>query len=248
MTMCFRKAAACLRACWLAVASVALLTAMSTGAFAQGSSSQTSLTAYYDPATGNFKLQNTTSSPLQISSFNLLTLGNGAVGAATPNNLGYLNGATVNSSAGNPGSGISFSPIPASFRTSNIQTSGSNGQYSQIAAVLFPDELDPAPLFTLNAYPGWSSGSPIGPAGSYWEIGNVAQTAMTQGNLDAWFVAEGTPLQFGKFSYGTLAGTGIAPAVGNVVSVAVVPEPSTIALAAAGLAGLAGWRLRKRQA
>jgi hypothetical protein len=73
--------------------------------------------------------------------------------SATPNSLGYLNGATVNSSSGSPGSGISFSPIPATFRVSNIQISGSNGQYSQIAAVLFPDELDPAPLLTLNAYP-----------------------------------------------------------------------------------------------
>lgn len=239
MTMISRTYAGFLRA----VASVAVLAAMTAGAHAQ-----TPLTAYYDPATGNFKLQNTTSSALQISSFNLLTLGNGAIGTATPNNLGYLNGATVNSSAGNPGSGISFSPIPASFRTSNIQTSGSNGQYSQIAAVLFPDELDPAPLLTLQPYSGWSSGSPIGPVGTYWELGNVAQTAMTQGNLDAWFIAEGTPLQFGKFNYGTLAGSGVAPAVGNVVSVAAVPEPSTIALAAAGLAGLAGWRLRKRQA
>jgi hypothetical protein len=242
MTVYFRKAGACLRACWLAMTSVALLTAMSAGV-----SAQTSLTAYYDPATGNFKLQNTTSSPLQVSSFNLLTLGNGAVGTATPNNEGYLNGTAVSTTIGQ---GVGFAN-GFTFRVRNLLSAAgqsSNGAYSQVSAVLFPDVDDPLPLFTLNAYPGWSSGSPIGPAGSYWEIGNVAQTAMTQGNLDAWFVAEGTPLEFGKFNYGTLAGTGIAPAVGNVVSVAVVPEPSTIALAAAGLAGLAGWRLRKRQA
>ena len=145
MTVYFRKAGACLRACWLAMTSVTLLTAMSAGV-----SAQTSLTAYYDPATGNFKLQNTTSSPLQVSSFNLLTLGNGAVGSATPNSLGYLNGATVNSSAGSPGSGISFSPIPATFRVSNIQTSGSNGQYSQIAAVLLLVAIIAAIALTLR--------------------------------------------------------------------------------------------------
>lgn len=242
MTIVSRPATAGLRFSWLAMATVALFAAMSAGVQAQSS-----LTAYYDPATGNFKLQNTTSSSLQVSSFNLLTLGNGAVGTATPNNLGYLNGSTVNSSAGSPGTGISFSPIPATFRVSNIQTSASNGQFSQISAVLFPDELDPAPLLTLTAYPGWSSGSPIGPSGSFWELGNVAQAAMSQGNIDSWFIAEGEPVQFGKFNYGTLAGTSITPLVGNVVSVAVVPEPSTVALAAVGLAGLAGWRLRKRQ-
>lgn len=203
----------------------------------------TPLTAYYDPATGNFKLQNTTSSPLQISSFNLLTLGNGSIGTATPNSLGYLNGATVNASSSNPGSGISFAPNPASFRVSNIQTSGSNGQYSQISAVLFFDPLDPQPLFTLNPYSAWSTSNPIGPAGSYWELGNVAGTGMTQANLDGRFLAEGTPNQFGKFAYGTFTGSGIAPANGNVVSV--VPEPSTMLVAAVALGGLGAWRYRR---
>jgi hypothetical protein len=200
------------------------------------------LTAVYDPATGNLKLQNTTSLPLQISTFNVLTIGNGSVGPASPNNLGYLNGATVNSSGANPGSGISFAG-GFSFRTSNIQTSGSNGQYSQIAAVLFPDELDPQPLFTLNPYSGFSSSSPIGPVGSYWELGNVASTAMSQTNLNSRFVTDS--LEFGKFSYGTLNGTGIAAASGNVITA--VPEPATLAMAGAGLAGLGVWRLRKRQ-
>jgi len=204
--------------------------------------STTPLTAVYDPATGNLRLQNTTSLPLQISTFNVLTIGNGSVGPASPNNLGYLNGATVNSSGGNPGSGISFAG-GFSFRTSNIQTSGSNGQYSQIAAVLFPDELDPQPLFTLNPYSGFSSSSPIGPVGSYWELGNVASTAMSQTNLNSRFVTDS--LEFGKFSYGTLNGTGIAAASGNVITA--VPEPATLAMAGAGLAGLGVWRLRKRQ-
>jgi len=203
----------------------------------------TPLTAYYDPATGNFKLQNTTASALQISSFNLLTLGNGSIGAATPNSLGYLSGATVNASSANPGSGISFAPTPASFRVSNAQASGSNGQFSQISAVLFFDPLDPAPLFTLNPYSAWSTSNPIGPAGTYWELGNVAATGMTQGNLDTRFLAEGTPNQFGKFAYGTFTGSGIAPANGNVVSV--VPEPSTLAAAVVVLGGLGAWRFRR---
>ena len=222
-----------------AVAGFGLLVACTGNVQAQPASP---LTAVYDPATGNLKLQNTTSLPLQISTFNVLTIGNGSVGPASPNNLGYLNGATVNSSAGNPGSGISFARS-ASFRTSNIQTSGSNGQYSQIAAVLFPDELDPQPLFTLNPYSGFSSSSPIGPVGSYWELGNVASTAMSQTNLNSRFVTDS--LEFGKFSYGTLNGTGIAAASGNVITA--VPEPATLVLAGAGLAGLGVWRVRKRQ-
>ena len=222
-----------------AVAGFGLLVACTSHVQAQPASP---LTAVYDPATGNLKLQNTSSLPLQISTFNVLTIGNGSVGPASPNNLGYLNGATVNSSAGNPGSGISFAG-GFSFRTSNIQTSGSNGQYSQIAAVLFPDELDPQPLFTLNPYSGFSSSSPIGPVGSYWELGNVASTAMSQTNLNSRFVTDS--LEFGKFSYGTLNGTGIAAASGNVITA--VPEPATLALAGAGLAGLGVWRVRKRQ-
>ena len=222
-----------------AVAGFGLLVACTSHVQAQPASP---LTAVYDPATGNLKLQNTSSLPLQISTFNVLTIGNGSVGPASPNNLGYLNGATVNSSAGNPGSGISFAG-GFSFRTSNIQTSGSNGQYSQIAAVLFPDELDPQPLFTLNPYSGFSSSSPIGPVGSYWELGNVASTAMSQTNLNSRFVTDS--LEFGKFSYGTLNGTGIAAASGNVITA--VPEPATLVLAGAGLAGLGAWRVRKRQ-
>jgi hypothetical protein len=222
-----------------AVAGFGLLFACTSHVQAQPASP---LTAVYDPATGNLKLQNTSSLPLQISTFNVLTIGNGSVGPASPNNLGYLNGATVNSSVANPGSGISFAG-GFSFRTSNIQTSGSNGQYSQIAAVLFPDELDPQPLFTLNPYSGFSSSSPIGPVGSYWELGNVASTAMSQTNLNSRFVTDS--LEFGKFSYGTLNGTGIAAASGNVITA--VPEPATLVLAGAGLAGLGVWRVRKRQ-
>jgi hypothetical protein len=223
----------------VAVAGFSLLVACTSRVEAQ---STTPLTAVYDPATGNLKLQNTTSLPLQISTFNVLTIGNGSVGPASPNNLGYLNGSSVNSSVGNPGSGISFAG-GFSFRTSNIQTSGSNGQYSQIAAVLFPDELDPQPLFTLNPYSGFSASSPIGPVGSYWQLGNVASTAMSQTNLNSRFVTDS--LEFGKFSYGTLNGTGIAAASGNVITA--VPEPATLAMAGAGLAGLGVWRLRKRQ-
>ena len=37
----------------------------------------------------------------------------------------------------------------------NIQTSGSNGQYSQIAGVLFPDELDPVHIKHILGMVGW---------------------------------------------------------------------------------------------
>jgi len=226
----------CRKACWLGFATLALLAVLAPHAEAQSS-----LTAYYDPATGNIKLQNTTASVLSISSFNLLTLGNGSKGAATPNSLGYLNGATVNATT--PGSGISFTN-GFSFRTSNIQSSGANGQYSQIAAVLLPDELAPQPMFALNGYAGWSASSPIGPAGTYWDVGNVAALGMSQSDLNARFLTDDASPVTGQFLYSTLAGSGVTSAAGNVINV--VPEPSTMALAAIGVAGLGLSRLRRR--
>jgi hypothetical protein len=232
--------ATCRMAGSLAVATFALL-AVAPVAQAQPSS----LTAFYDPATGNIKLQNTTSSVLEISSFNLLTLGNGSIGSATPNSEGYLNNAVV---ATTPiGQGVGFAN-GSSFRVrNNLNGAGasSNGAFSQIAATLFPDVDDPLPLFTLSAYSGWSVDNPIGLAGSYWDVGNVAAIGMSPADLNARFLT--TTSAFGKFDYGTLAGTGITPLVGNVVSLAAVPEPSTLALAGAGVAGLGYWRLRRRQ-
>ena len=234
--------ATCRMAGWLAIAAVVLCSA---APLAQAQPS--SLTAYYDPDTGNVKLQNTTSSVLDIGSFNLLTLGNGAIGSATPNNEGYLNNAVASTTP--IGQGVAFAN-GFSFRVrNNISGAGasSNGVFSQVSAVLLPDPDEPLPLFSLSGYSGWLAGSPIGPVGSYWDVGNVAQLGMSQENLDAWFVSQGPPVTSGKFAYGVLTGNSITSLNGNVVSLAVVPEPSTFALAGAGLTGLGYWRLHRRR-
>lgn len=199
------------------------------------------LNLYYDPANGNIKLQNITSSTQAFLSFDVLTLGNGTVGALSgqPGNVGFLS------------TGSATLP-PGAFNTSNFNPNGINGLYSQTGAI----NVGTTPVMTLTPYSGWSAGSPIGPAGSYWDLGNIAVLGMTQSDLNTRFVTdpESTPPSFdtslpGKFLYSYQTGaTTFTASVGDVV--AVVPEPSTLAIlaAAAGFGGFGAASRRRKKA
>ncbi len=110
------------------------------------------------------------------------------------------------------------------------------------------------PFLTLAPYPSWSPLSPIGPVGSYWDLGNIAVLGMTQSDLNTRFLTdpESTPLNYGTslygkfvFSYQTSPGA-FSVTTGDVVA---IPEPSTLAIAAAeagvGGVGLIGRRRKK---
>jgi hypothetical protein len=198
------------------------------------------LNLYYDPANGNLKLQNTTSSTQSFQSIDVITLGNGTLGALSgqPGNQGFLS------------TGTATLP-PSSFPVSNTNPNGYNGLYSQATAINVGSAV-----MTLSPYSGWSDASPIGPVGSYWDLGNIAITGMTQADLNARFLTdpEGTPPNFDTTSYGqflfsyqTGPTTFSVTTPGNVVA---VPEPSTIALAAvaAAIGGVGAVSKRRKKA
>ena len=198
------------------------------------------LNAYYDPATGNIKLQNTTSGSQSFLSFNVITLGNGSLGALSgqPSNQGFLSTGTFNM------------PLPpASFETPPTSLAGINGIYSQIAAA----NLGSNPIFSLAGYPGWSEtpGNQIGPVGSYWDLGNLAIPGMNQAQLDARFLtdpeATGGTEVYGQFNFLYLVGSTPNSTVGGVIA---IPEPSTIALAAvaATIGGVGAVSKRRKNA
>ena len=205
-----------------AVLAIAAGLSMASSALAITVSGTTMLNVYYDPATGNIKLQNTTSGTQGFQSFDVLTIGNGSYGppSGLPSNVGYLSTGTANLPVGTPNP------------TQPTNPNGLNGLYSEAAAY-----ATGAAVMTLNPYPGWSAAAPIGPVGSYWDLGNIAITGMSQADLDLRFVSPSdlTPSglnEFGTFlfSYQTGPTTFSVTIPGGVL--AVVPEPSTIALAA----------------
>ena len=198
------------------------------------------LNAYYDPATGNIKLQNTTSGTQGFQSFDVLTIGNGSYGPASglPSNVGYLSTGTANLPVGTPNP------------TQPTNPNGLNGLYSEAAAY-----ATGAAVMTLNPFAGWSPATPIGPVGSYWDLGNIAITGMSQADLDLRFLSPSdlTPSglnEFGTFlfSYQTGPTTFSVTIPGGVL--AVVPEPSTIALAAvaATIGGVGAVSKRRKNA
>jgi hypothetical protein len=199
------------------------------------------LNAYYDPATGNIKLQNTTSGSQSFLSFDVLTLGNGSIGALSgqPSNQGFLSTGT-------------FNMPTASFPTPPTTSAGLNGIYSQMAAA----NIGSTPIFSLAGYPGWSEtpGNQIGPVGSYWDLGNLAIPGMNQAQLDARFLtdpeATGGTEVYGQFTFLYLIGSSPNATVGGVISVAAIPEPSTIALAAvaATIGGVGAVSKRRKNA
>ena len=198
------------------------------------------LNAYYDPATGNIKLQNTTSGSQSFQSIDLLTLGNGSIGPVSgqPSNVGFLTG--------------SFNLPSAAFVTPPTNVNGLNGLYSQAAATNVGSAC-----FSLAGYPGWSEtpGNQIGPVGSYWDLGNIAATGMTQGDLNARFLTDPELDQSGSSTFGNFLfsyATGGSPAFSVTVNggVIAVPEPSTIALAAvaATIGGVGAVSKRRKNA
>lgn len=210
---------------WLMVTMVVV--SMSAQAFAAPV-----LNLYYDASTGNLKLQNTTSSTQAFQSVDIITLGNGTVGPATPNSQGYLS--------------LAAASLPAASSTmSNTNPNGFNGLYSQAYV-----GNTGSPVFTLQPYTGWSASNPIGPAGSFLDLGNIAVLGMTQADLNARFltdpeVSPGGQALFGQFlfSYQTGPTTFSQTIPGDVL--VVVPEPSALALAAVA-AGVGGLVLRRR--
>jgi len=197
------------------------------------------LNAYYDPATGNIKLQNTTSGTQSFQSFDVLTIGNGSYGPVSglPSNVGYLSTGTAN--------------LPPATQQGTQPTNpfGLNGLYSETASY-----GTGVAVMSLDPYSGWSPATPIGPAGSYWDLGNIAITGMSQADLDARFVSPSdlTPSglnEFGTFlfSYQTGPTTFSTTILGGVIA---VPEPSTIALAgvAATIGGLGAVSSRRKKA
>ena len=198
------------------------------------------LNAYYDPATGNIKLQNTTSGSQSFQSIDLLTLGNGSIGPVSgqPSNVGFLTG--------------TFNLPSAAFVTPPTNVNGLNGLYSQAAATNVGSAC-----FSLAGYPGWSEtpGNQIGPVGSYWDLGNIAATGMTQGDLNARFLTDPELDQSGSSTFGNFLfsyATGGSPAFSVTVNggVIAVPEPSTIALAAvaATIGGVGAVSKRRKNA
>ena len=223
-----------------AVLAIAAGLSMASSALAITVSGTTMLNVYYDPATGNIKLQNTTSGTQGFQSFDVLTIGNGSYGppSGLPSNVGYLSTGTANLPVGTPNP------------TQPTNPNGLNGLYSEAAAY-----ATGAAVMTLNPFAGWSPATPIGPVGSYWDLGNIAITGMSQADLDLRFVSPSdlTPSglnEFGTFlfSYQTGPTTFSVTIPGGVL--AVVPEPSTIALAgvAATIGGLGAVSKRRKNA
>ncbi len=190
---------------------------------------------YYNPVTGNLKLQNTTASAVKLLSYQIVTLGDGTYGTVAPGGQGYLTGSAA----------IMPSPAPA-WPTSNTDA-GSNGLFSEIYAANTFTGTSTVPVLTLSANSSWSATNPIGPTGSFFDLGNVAALGMTQAQLDArfitvWELSPGETTGYGKFlfDYETSPGMFSGATFGDVV--AVVPEPSMFVLAAAA-AGVGVMRL-----
>jgi hypothetical protein len=193
---------------------------------------------YYNPSTGNLTLQNTTAAAVSLQSYQVLTLGNGTYGAAAPGGQGYLTGTSA------------LFPVPLAslnFPVTNTDTGGLNGLYSEVYAANFTTSI-----LTLDAYAGWNASNPLGPAGSFFSLGNIAALGMVQADLNSRFitapeVSPGETQGAGQFlfAYETSPGNFSTNTFGDVV--AVVPEPGSLALTGIGVATLAWFVARRRR-
>jgi hypothetical protein len=218
---------------------LALVLLASVQASAQIKTGSTALRAVYDPTNGNIKIANTTSGTLGIQSFDIITLGNGTVGAVSgnPGNVGFLSGSAAN--------------FPAfSFITSNTSQFGYNGLFSQAGGA----NVGSAATF-LSPFTGgtWNKDVDLQP-GTFWDVGNVAVLGMGDAQILARFLTdpELTPPTFDATTYGqflvSFNSNGGSFSVTTPMDIVVkVPEPSTYAMAFAGLAfgGFRMWRRRR---
>lgn len=217
----------------ITIRSVALACAVVIGLAAQAIAVPI-VNVYYNASTGNLTLQNTTASTVGLLSYQVLTIGSGDIGPAAPGGQGYLTGSAA----------VVPSPTPA-VTTSNTEV-GVNGLFSEIYAANFSSSA-----LTLAAYPGWSASSPLGPAGSFFSLGNVAALGMTQADLNNRFVtvpefSPGGVSGAGQFLffYETSPGNFSTGTLGDVV--VAVPEPGSLALAGMGC-GLVTWLTMRRR-
>ena len=203
-----------------------------------------SLVLLYNDTTGNLSLVNTTNATLGIQGFTVLTTGTGYGGtplSGRPSNEGWLF------------TGTNTLPT-AQFRArNNVTLENLNGRWSTTGAANVGSNV-----LTLNPNPSWNPASPAqGPAGSFWSLGNIAPTGWTQTNVDALFFSDPGVVgsaTFGRFIFQPQIGedpdTGdpiYGPqTLGNVLAPTPVPEPSTYALAMAGLA-CGGYIVRRRR-
>jgi hypothetical protein len=216
------------------ICSVALACALVSGMATQAIAVPI-VNVYYNSTTGNLALQNTTASTVGLLSYQVLTIGSGDIGPAAPGGQGYLTGSAA----------LFPTPMP-SFTTSNTEA-GVNGLFSEI----FAGNLSSTAL-TLAAYPGWSESSPLGPAGSFFSLGNVATLGMTQADLNNRFItvpdfSPGGVTGTGQFLffYETSPGNFSTGTLGDVV--ALVPEPGSLALAGMGCVSVAWLAMRRRR-
>ena len=209
-----------------ALFALTLLVASALQAVASGPA--TPLTLLYDPSNGNLKLQNTTATTGSYNNINILT-------EASNGGIGWLTGPAAN--------------IPSGANTVQLNNNngGENGLASQVFFTNFPTVAVISGM-VLSPNPDWSSAAPQpGPAGSFWDLGNIAVTGMTQAQLDVRFttspdITPGFEAAPGKFlvAYDVVG----APVTGAILQV--VPEPSTYAMMVAGVAA-AGFMVKRRR-
>lgn len=179
------------------------------------------LTLVYDPSNGNMKLRNTTLTTGSYQSFQILSVGDGTIGAVSgrPGNIGWLSGAAAT--------------LPtSSFPVSNTSPFGLNGLNSEITA--------------LNV--GSAIGMVLAPGGE-WDLGNVAVTGMTAANILARFTTDPDATPGGVSQPGTFLVSYFNGGVASLTTpsaITVVPEPSTYAMMLAG-ATVGGLMIKRRR-
>jgi len=225
-------------------------------------SAASSLVLLYNGTTGNLSLQNTTSGTLAMQEFTVNTVGSGSNAPTPPGGFGPPSGRS-SGTATNLGwmfTGTNNLPPAAAFKSNNnVTAQNTNGRWSTSYAGNVGSVV-----LELQPFAGWNDATrERGPAGTFWDLGNIAPAGMTQDDLNARFltnpqISPNLDLNFGKFLYQPQIGTNIVddepvPVFGPItlgdvlLTPTPVPEPSTYAMAFAGLVscGFSMWRKRR---
>lgn len=241
------------------IASVLVALAIAAMSALQASAAS-SLVLLYNGTTGNLSLQNTTSGTLGMQEFTVNTIGSGSANGGFGPPSGRTSGTATN--LGYMFTGTNILPPAAAFKSNNnVTAQNTNGRWSTSYAGNVGSNV-----LELQPFAGWSDATrERGPAGTFWDLGNIAPTGMTQADLIARFltnpqISPNLDLNFGKFLYQPQIGTNTiivddepvtVPVYGPItlgdVLLTPVPEPSTYAMAFAGLVscGFSMWRKRR---